>query len=307
MNRIAAWLSVGLSGLFAVPGSHAQPQRLAPLPAPTYAISLGGRDACVTPHTRNRARADGGKIDVQITSPSAGFFTVTMTGTPAAESYLCCTSTAAQTFHLVQEFEVSCSDPRVRFVALTLDSSLVGYVRSARKAGASVRLATASVIAESSETSPLSLSHPTLASSGTEGHLCNQHLPPLEGRLMPIGRYTLVADFVLETTASGISTAHAVADFSPDTALPADWVRTRDPFQGVSKNAFGFTLSISCGAPSGAPPRSGVSRGERRTDVSSPTDRGLMISMALVTSRLRLRTRSVAICVVAVTASRLPR
>ena len=143
---------------------------------------------------------------MQITSPSAGFFTVTMTGTPAAESYLCCTSTAAQTFHLVQEFEVSCSDPRVRFVALTLDSSLVGYVRGARKAGASVRLATASVIAESSETSPLSLSHPTLASSGTEGHLCNQHLPPLEGRLMPIGRYTLVADFVLETTASGIST-----------------------------------------------------------------------------------------------------
>ena len=68
-----------------------------------------------------------------------------MTGTPAADSYLGCTSTATQTFHLVQEFEVTCSDPSVQTVSLTLDSSLVGYVRSTRKAAACVRLASATI------------------------------------------------------------------------------------------------------------------------------------------------------------------
>ena len=81
---------------------------------------------------------------------------------------------------------------------------------------------------------------------------------------MPVGRFTLVADFVLDTTASGICNAHAVADFSPDTTLPADWVRMRDPFQGVSKRAFGFSFSISAAAPSSVP-LAGASHGDRTT------------------------------------------
>ena len=217
-----------------------KPLALAPLPAPTYTITLGGRDACVTPHTRMRARADGGIIDVQTSAPNT--VTVTMTGTPAADSYLGCTSTATQTFHLVQEFEVACSDPSVQTVALTLDSSLVGYVRSTRKAAACVRLASASIAPESWDGSPLVLAHPQHCVSGTQARLCNQHLPLVQGPPMPLGRFTLIADFVLDTTASGVCNAHAVADFSPDTTLPAEWVRMRDPFQGVSKKSFGFTL-----------------------------------------------------------------
>jgi len=45
-----------------------------------------------------------------------------------------------------------------------------------------------------------------------------------------------------------------VADFSPDTALPPEWVRTRDPFQGVSKKAFGFTATITAAPPSATEP-----------------------------------------------------
>ena len=73
---------------------------------------------------------------------------------------------------------------------------------------------------------------------------------------MPLGRYTLVASFVLDTRASGVCDSHSVADFDPDTTLPADWVRTRDPFQGVSKKAFGFTASVTAAPPSAtaAPP-----------------------------------------------------
>jgi hypothetical protein len=273
MKKLATWLSIGFSGLTLVgSAARAQTHGPEPIPRPRYTIILGGRDACVTPHTRNRARADGGIIEVQTSSPSPDALTVTMTGTPAADSYLGCTSTATQTFHLVQQFEVTCSDPSIQTVKLTLDSSLVGYVRSSRKATAGVTLASASVIPASWPGSPLTLAHPTLSSAGTQAHLCNQHLPLVEGPPMPLGRYTLVADFVLDTTASGVCNAHAVADFSPDTTLPADWVRMRDPFQGVSKKAFGFSLSISSGASTGGVPSVGRSPGSHALS-HTPTDR----------------------------------
>jgi hypothetical protein len=269
VKRTRTCLAIGLCGLIlVVPEAHAQPPRLAPLPAPTYTITLGGRDACVTPHTRMRARADGGIIDVQASAPNT--LAVTMTGTTAADSYLGCTSTATQTFHLVQEFEVACSDPSVQTVSLTLDSSLVGYVRSARKAGACVQLASASITPESWNGNPLVIAHPAHCASGTQARLCNQHLPLLQGPPMPLGRFTLVADFVLDTTASGVCNAHAVADFSPDTSLPADWVRMRDPFQGVSKKAFGFTFSIAAAPPSSAPAIGGTSDGRRATRGDAP-------------------------------------
>ena len=248
-NRIVL-MSIGLSGLTLIAnGSERQPPRPEALPAPKYSITLGARDACVTPCTHNRARADGGIIDVQ--TPSANTITVTMTGTPAADSFLGCTSTATQTFRLVQEFEVACSDSAVSTVSWTLDSTLAGYVRSVRNAGACASLADVTVIPSCEGEPPLtlSLSHPPLCVSGTQGQLCNQHLPPVQGPPMPVGRYTLVADFVLDTTASGVCNAHAVADFSPDTSLPADWVRVCDPFQGASKKSFGFTLVLTAGPP----------------------------------------------------------
>jgi hypothetical protein len=225
-----------------------QTPRIEPLPAPRYTITLGARDACVTPQTHLRARADGGAIDVQ--SRPSGTLEAVLTGTPAADSYMGCTSTATQTFRLVQEFDVSCSDPNERNVSFTLSSTLCGYVRSMRKAAAGVQLASVSVIPGTETVAPLVLSHPPLGVSGTQGRLCNQQLPPVHGPPMPLGKFKLVADFVLDTTASGICNAHAVADFSPDTSLPADWVRMRDPFQGASKKAFGFTISLTAGPPS---------------------------------------------------------
>ncbi len=271
MKQTCAWFAIGVCGSILIsPGAQAQAPRLAPLPAPTYTITLGGRDACVTPHTRMRARADGGIIEVQASAPNT--LTVTMTGTGAADSYLGCTSTANQAFHLVQEFEVGCSDPSVQTVSLTLESSLIGYVRSARKAAACVRLASASITPESWNGNPVVLAHPPHCASGTEARLCNQHLPLLKGPPMPLGRFTLVADFVLDSTASGVCNAHAVADFSPDTTLPADWVRMRDPFQGVSKKSFGFTFSISTDPPSSAPSVTGTNLGRRasRGEVPGP-------------------------------------
>ena len=89
---------------------------------------------------------------------------------------------------------------------------------------------------------------------------------------MPVGRYTLTVTFVLETRASGVCDSHAVADFSPDTALPPEWVRTRDPFQGVSKKSFGFTATLIAAAPTvaRAGPRCGRPRPRRRRPAPAP-------------------------------------
>ncbi len=258
MRRLVNPAAAVLLSLMICGRVHGQPPSLPALPPasnarevasppPTYTIALLTRNACVTPHHQKLARAEGGSIDVTTSSPSS--ITATMTGTVAANSYLCCTGTASETFQLIQEFEITCSDPDVQTVALTLDTSLIGFVRSKGRAGACVRRAEVSVTPMSAEATPMAQSYPSLTVEGTNGQLCNQHLPPLEAKVKPVGRYTLVATFVLDSRAGGVCDSHAVADFSPDTALPPDWVRTRDPFQGVSKKSFGFTATISASAP----------------------------------------------------------
>ncbi len=213
----------------------------------------------MTPHTKKLARVDGGFIDVTVPTPQGVI--VTMTGTAAASSYLGCTGVASADFELAQEFEITCSDPNVHTVALTLDSALVGFVRSKGHAGAAVRVAEVSVTPEGWDGTPLTLWYPPFGVTGKDGRLCNQHLPQIQDVPMPIGRYVISARFALDTQAKGVCDDHSVADFSPDTALPADWVRSRDPFQGVSKKSFGFMFALSASAPSAsAPPRSQAGR-----------------------------------------------
>jgi hypothetical protein len=145
-----------------------------------------------------------------------------------------------------------------------LDSSLVGYVRSFRKAGACARLASAAVTPASWDSPALVIAHPPMCVSGNQGRLCNQHLPLAQGPPTPVGHYVLVADFELDCSAGGVCNAHAAADFSPDTALPAEWVRMRDPFQGVSKKSFGFTLVLNASAPGSTPTTSAAANSVRR-------------------------------------------
>lgn len=267
----------GLLNLAIVGGAWAQPPAMptppasAPAAPPTYTITLHTRSACVTPHSQKLARAEGGFIDV--TTPSPNVVSVAMTGTAAANSYLGCTGAAAEKFQLVQDLEITCSDPRQNAVALTLDTALVGFVRSKGKAGACVRIAQVCLTPVGIPSAPMSIAYPPLCVEGTGGQLCNQHLPPLEVPVMPVGRYTLTATFVLDTTASGVCDSHSVADFSPDTALPPEWVRTRDPFQGVSKKSFGFTATVTAGAPNAPVPgvaRAGQTRVTARTAPAAP-------------------------------------
>jgi hypothetical protein len=211
-----------------------------------YELKLGGRTACVIPRHRGQSRAEGGQIDV--TSPSSNALAAVLSGSVAANAYLGCPGSAAEHFQLVQEFEFTCSDKDVKTAKLSFDSVLAGFVRSRHRAATGVRLATARVCPIGSSEPVMVITHPTLAVQGTDGRHCNQHLPTLEMSGVPIGHYTLTAEFVLEAEASGIADAHANADFSPSASLPTDWVRTRDPFQGVDKKDFGFSLTLTVAA-----------------------------------------------------------
>jgi hypothetical protein len=212
-----------------------------------YTITLGPRTACATPMTSRQARAEGGTTDV--TAPSSNVLAMAMSGSVAANAFLGHTSTAAETFHLEQEFEIECSDSATSFVRLTLESALVGLVRSKYKAGAGVKVAAAKVFVAGSPETPLVVVHPTSCVEGDNARLCNQHLPLVRFDKMPLGKYVLVADFVITCDAGGLADGHSAADFSPSTSLPADWVRTRDPFQGVDKKDFGFKVVLTADPP----------------------------------------------------------
>jgi hypothetical protein len=236
LTFVATWPGAALAQVPA-------PLPVAPATPPVFNITLGGRSACVTPSHRGQARAEGGIID--LTTPSGNSLTANLSGSVAANAYLGCPGSASERFLLVQEFEITCSDKRVKTAKLSLDSILVGFVRSKHRAGTCMRLASAKVCPRGSPEPVMVISHPMLCAEGNDGRLCNQQLPTLEVAGVPLGHYALTAEFLLDAEASGIADAHSYGDFSPSSTLPVDWVRTRDPFQGVDKKNFGFTLTLA--------------------------------------------------------------
>jgi hypothetical protein len=245
MKPMTAVLSVAVLGAWSTFAPAEDPVALPAisLSPPVYSITLGGRSACVTPSHRGQARAEGGQIEV--TSPTSNALAAVLSGSVAANAYLGCPGSASERFLLVQEFEVICSDKNVKTATMSLDSVLAGFARSKHRAEAGTRLTTARVCPVGSAEPVMVITHPTLAVMGTDGRHCNQHLPTLEVHGLPLGRYALTAEFVLEAGAAGIADAHANADFSSSSSLPSDWVRSRDPFQGVDKKNFGFSLILT--------------------------------------------------------------
>jgi len=248
MKPLIAALIMALFGASSGPATAQDPVALPAIPRArgVYELKLGGRSACVIPRHRGQSRAEGGQIDV--TSPRSDALAAVLSGSVAANAYLGCPGSAAERFQLVQELEITCSDKNVKIAKLSLDSVLAGFVRSKHRAETGARLATARVCPVGSTEPLMEITHPTLAVQGTDGRHCNQHLPSVEMSGVPLGRYTLTAEFIIEAEAVGIADAHANADFSPSGSLPSDWVRTRDPFQGVDKKDFGFSLTLTVAA-----------------------------------------------------------
>src|SRR5262249_55851312 len=158
---------------------------------------LRGEQKCIAPYTHGDAKTEEGKIDV---TPDKNTLTVTLTGGVGANVFLGVHSEAMQTFRLIQEIEVSCSDPSVKQMVLTLDSKLLGFVRSKHRASACVRLASLTVTPLGSSSPILSVSHPLPCVGGScgvgnrpVGSQSTEPQPAIPSGPIPLGVYLIDA------------------------------------------------------------------------------------------------------------------
>ena len=211
---------------------------------PVRMIPREGRRVTI-PGTHADGWAERGEIEVQAVKDT---LTVSMTGAAAAHCRVGLLSSAVQTFRLVQQFDVTCADPEVTRVVLTLESDLSGALWSRHKAGASLRLARATVTPVGRPGPALRIEHPPLTLAGTQARLYRHTAAPVEGPPIPPGRYLLVMDLAFDVQASGFRNAHAVADFADEDPLPDEWKQGGDPFRRVDRKDFGFEVEISAEA-----------------------------------------------------------
>ena len=174
-----------------------------------------------------------------------------MTGAVAANAFLGHTSAATESFHLEQEFVLECSDsavdhgpadPGQRPDRLRPREVQGRRLRPARLGqGLRARLAR-----DPSGRRPPAALRPGRQTAGSATSTSRRSA----STGCPWGKYLLVGRLrPRPADAGGLHDGHAAADFSPSTALPADWVRSRDPFQGVDKKDFGFKLTLTADPP----------------------------------------------------------
>lgn len=224
--------------------------------APKFTITLGGKCENITPATHGDAKGDG-KVDVETGDNQVK---AVLGAAAGANVFIGVESTATTTVHLVQEFEITCSDSSINQVYLTLESNLLGFVRSKHKASAAVRLASATIAPVGWATTPLAVSYPGLGvggpngcNGGPKGYKYETPLEPVKAPPMPLGRYVLNATFVVGASASGLLDAHSTAIFMTESEDLDAWEREHDPFKGDAHDDFGFTLTLKADAPPGYP------------------------------------------------------
>lgn len=236
------------------PPAPATPPGAMPTPAPgdtapPFTFSLGAASNAVQPFTHGDAKTEEGKIDV---STEGNTLKVVMTGGVGANVFLGAESIANQTFQLVQEFDITPADPNVREVVLAVDSGLIGFVRAKHKASACVHLACVRIAPACWSSSPIGANPPLLCVSGPAeqcrcpvGMINKDPLPQIVSQPLPVGRYVLQADFVIQATARGILDAHSTAIFSPEPTELDPWEREHDPYKGEDKGGYGFTTIVT--------------------------------------------------------------
>jgi len=224
--------------------------------APTYTFTLGEKCEHLTPFKHGAAEGDG-KIAVEAGDNELKSILGAAAG---ANVFLGAESTVTESVQLVQEFEITCSDPTINQVFLTLESNLLGFLRSKHKASAGLRLASATIAPVGWTGPPLTVSYPTGCIGGPTG--CNggprgfkyeTPLEPVKSPAMPLGRYVLQAKFVVTASAAGLLDAHSTAIFMAESEELDHWEREHDPFKGDSHDDFGFTVVLKADAPPGYP------------------------------------------------------
>ncbi len=216
----------------------------APPVAPLVSISLGPRQATVTPERLGFTHTGGGNIDVA--QPSPDTVVITMTGVAVVGPHPIKNSTATLCFDLNQCFDVSFDSPKVKKAKLQLEGSVIGLLRSHTKGGGSAHFNNACGTVANADTSLATVCIPSASAGCGQNISLNAHEGPQKVSVMP-GSYTLHQTFtVCAQHPRGLCpTAKAAsAEFSPDPALDPLWISYWEPFHGGTKKDFGFQLTI---------------------------------------------------------------
>ena len=210
---------------------------------------LQGKQECILPGKHGDALADAEAGSISVETPTPDTLEVGMSGVVAAHCFIGCHSVGILTFQLVQEFDVTSSDPGLSQVFLTMEASLNGYVRSRHKGGACMRMASATIAPVGWPSTPLAVNFVPLCASGPGcSHAYNQSWTSPEGTPMPMGRYVLTANFVIEASADGLLNGHGVADFSSGD-MAEGWGQENDPFKEADRGDYGFAINLGASAP----------------------------------------------------------
>ena len=183
-----------------------------------------------------------------------------LTGAAGANVFLGAESTATLSVTVVQEFEVSCSDPKINQVVMTLESNLLGFIRAKHKASACVRLASATLVPAGWSSTPYSVCYPASCvggphdcCSGPWGYKYETPQSPVPVPPMPLGRYVLQANFIISASASGCSCATRRRSSSPRAKRRRLGAAEHDPFKGDKHDDFGFAVTVKADSPPGVP------------------------------------------------------
>jgi hypothetical protein len=212
-------------------------------PPPAVSITLGTRHGHVTPSRSGFMHTGGGNIDVGQPTPDS--LVVTMTGATVAGGHPCKDSAAALHFDLVQSFDVSFDNPKVKKAKLTIEGRVIGLLRSECKGSGSATEGPGCATISGEQAAIVNLCVPEHSVGTGESLSINDHEGPVEVSISA-GKYTLHQTFLV-STAHGRTlclTKAASAEFAPDPALDPLWISYWEPFHGAVKKDFGFQITI---------------------------------------------------------------
>src|SRR5579884_781695 len=209
-----------LLGLAALSGAADKPEAAPGPPPPT--ITLYDRHAQVTPTRMGFEHTGGGNIDVA--QPSPDVVVITMTGVAVAGPHPCKDSVAAQDFELEQCFEVGVDKPAERKLKLTVETRVIGLLRSHHKGSGTAQESAACATLLCGPEALATLCAPPHSVAGGENLSVNDHCGPVAVPVGP-GRFTLHETFHISVTqARALCGKTSSAEFAPDPALDPLWI-----------------------------------------------------------------------------------
>jgi hypothetical protein len=209
---------------------------------PEITIKPYGRTGHATPTRTGCSHTGGGNVIV--TQPSADTLVVTLTGSGVAAGAPGCGAVAAWDFDIEQCFDVVFANKETKLAKLTVGGNVIGVLRSHCKGAGSAAENNASAAITCGPQAVTHMSMPPHSVAGGENLSINDQQGPVCVPV-PCGKYTLHMTWHLDATAAKclLPCKSPSFEFAPD-ALDALWLSSKEPFHGIKKDAFGFSVKI---------------------------------------------------------------